>query len=1297
MCLVNDTVTFVKKLSMRRVLIVLFLLFSTIVRATNYYVSSSSGDDTKDGLSEANAWKTISKVNGRTFSPGDAILFKKGDIWREILKVPSNGNAGSYLVFSVYGTGDSPRIVGSTQAMTWTNQGGNIWRSATSVSNPYGGSYPSEIFFENTNNSVSWGVHKANTGSLTAEYNWTWATNNIYVYSATDPGTRYKSVEVPQRDFCIDLNDKNYLQFNGIDVFYPLLAGYTYHTWPMQSQTGLIIENSEVGYISIKDSEYAYGIDAAYSDMIVRHCDIHDCGRRAISFHIYGKYTARNILVEDNYFHDGWHTTGPDFSVGSSASSYTSSIDGAIVRRNVFYDPPTSTSSAHQIFIQNYLWSSLASRIDNLYIYSNIFISPCGAAINMEGSQSVYIYNNTFYNNNNRGSIHVWIDNNNSSVKIKNNIFYTLLNFETGGTGAGLFIRSGQDYTKVDADYNLYYRINNSLRIIDKEAGSARYFMNDIARIRSELGYEIHSPTPANPMFVSSTDYHVQQGSPAIGAGVAIPEVTTDLEGNAFTNPPNIGCYATPLLTNNPVYLSSVIENATPSLLTMTYNKTLANVVPATSAFTVTVNSVARSVNSVSISGTKVLLTLAAPVVYGDVITVSYTKPAQNPLQIASGEEASSISSKPVTNNIINTIPVYVSSVIANATPTLLEMTYSLSLANVVPAASAFTVRVNSVNRTVSSVAIVSGKVRLTLASPVVYGDVVTVAYTKPASNPLQSTAGGQAVSISAQNVTNNVSSGTPVIPVYVSSVIANATPTILEMTYSVSLANVVPAASAFTVRVNSVNRTVSSVAIVSGKVRLTLSSPVIYGNIVTVAYTKPGSNPLQSSTGGQAASITAQPVTNNVSPVLPVYVNSVIANATPTILDMTYSISLANVVPATSAFSVSVNSVNRTVSSVTIVSGKVRLTLSSPVAGGDVVTVAYTKPASNPLQTASGAQAASIGAQPVTNNVGVANSPPVIVVNYKQDNYSGFIAEINASASYDVNLDNLTYEWTVPSNMEVSSTTASRIQYLAPLVKKSETFEFILEVSDGKSIQSKTISVNILPYKPGFSASKIKDISASDFDGENYPENIIDNDLETLWSSNGDGQWLSLELKKPFEAKYFEVAFQKGQRRVSYFDIYGSKDNLAWYPILLNAASCNFAGGFQIFDVPEAIANSNYSFIRLVGQGNSVDSWNNFSEFRIFGRPPITEIQMIIYPNPAREIINIALDFPADYSEDDAIISSPVIRIFSTSGILVFEKLFEEGTYNIEIPINFESGLYIVQMVSDDLIIAAQKLVVTK
>ncbi|MCJ7447980.1 MAG: T9SS type A sorting domain-containing protein [Bacteroidales bacterium] len=242
-------------------------------------------------------------------------------------------------------------------------------------------------------------------------------------------------------------------------------------------------------------------------------------------------------------------------------------------------------------------------------------------------------------------------------------------------------------------------------------------------------------------------------GSPLIDAGIDVFGIGYNGEA------PDIGWYESSSGSVTPatlVYVSSSIQNATPSRLEMTYNLTLANIVPAPSSFTVMVNSSARSITSVAISGNKVLLTLSSPVVYGDVVTVAYTKPATNPLQTASGGQAASISAQTVTNRVSPPLPVYLGSEVENATPARLEMTYSLTLANIIPAASAFTVRINSTTRSVNSVTISGTNVILTLASPVVYGDVVTVAYTKPATNPLQTTFGGQAATITTQTVKNN-------------------------------------------------------------------------------------------------------------------------------------------------------------------------------------------------------------------------------------------------------------------------------------------------------------------------------------------------------------------------------------------------------------------------------------------------------------------------------------------------------------------------------------------------------------
>jgi len=115
-----------------------------------------------------------------------------------------------------------------------------------------------------------------------------------------------------------------------------------------------------------------------------------------------------------------------------------------------------------------------------------------------------------------------------------------------------------------------------------------------------------------------------------------------------------------------------------------------------------------------------------------------------------------------------------------------------------------------------------------------------------------------------------------PVIPVFTGAVVENSIPTILEMTYHINLANIVPAANAFTVQVNGINRVVSSVVVSNNEVQLTLASAVVFGDIVTVAYTAPSSNPLQSASGAKAASFTATTVTNNCLSLVPSFTTAV-------------------------------------------------------------------------------------------------------------------------------------------------------------------------------------------------------------------------------------------------------------------------------------------------------------------------------------------------------------------------------------------------------------------------------------
>ncbi len=520
-------------LRLRAILIIFFFVNCFLVSATKYYVSSSTGNDdaSMDGKSETAAWKTISRVNGMTFLPGDSILFIKGDVWRETLTVPSSGNEGAYIVFTSYGTGDKPKILGSNVSSTWADQGGNIWKSNSTFTDPYASTPMAEVFFEQSDGAAIWGTHKTNTSDLATEYDWTWLSNYIYVYAASDPGSRYVSVEVPQRNFLISLNDKQYITIDGLQLQFGKYSGVDFQgTYPNLQKNGFIIRNSNLSYFGSISQVNGFGVDVVYTDMVVENCIIHDSGRRNISLNMYGSSDVSNIIIQNNTLYNGNHTTGVDLSQSGAGT-----IDNVIIRNNLLYDDlNSSTNHSILIFLQR-----SAGKVQNIYIYNNIFKYPITSAIQPEGVDKVYIYNNVFYGFNANVSppndYHIYISAGSTSITIKNNIFYSSQNLDFSA------IYTTVSTSNIIADYNIYYRINNTIRMININ-GSSYYHMNDLALVRSNLGWETHGQF-IDPKFISATDYHLQTGSPAIGKGINIKMIITDYDSNYYNDPPSIGVY----------------------------------------------------------------------------------------------------------------------------------------------------------------------------------------------------------------------------------------------------------------------------------------------------------------------------------------------------------------------------------------------------------------------------------------------------------------------------------------------------------------------------------------------------------------------------------------------------------------------------------------------------------------------------------------------------------------------------------------------------------------------------------
>lgn len=120
--------------------------------------------------------------------------------------------------------------------------------------------------------------------------------------------------------------------------------------------------------------------------------------------------------------------------------------------------------------------------------------------------------------------------------------------------------------------------------------------------------------------------------------------------------------------------------------------------------------------------------------------------------------------------------------------------------------------------------------------------------------------------------------------------------------------------------------------------------------------------------------------------------------------------------------------------------------------------------------------------------------------------------------------------------------------------------------------------------------------VTASADDG-NVPANSIDNNLSTRWSADGDGQWIKYDLGDSKTVSHVAIAWYSGNTRASTFDIQVSGDDANWTTVF-SGTSGGTSLKQEYFDFNNVAAR----YVRYLGHGNSVNTWNSITELDIFG-----------------------------------------------------------------------------------------------
>ncbi len=701
---------------MKNVLIIIFLVFNTIATATDYYMSSS-GYDTNNGLSSSTPWKTITKLNTAfpTMKPGDRILFKRGDVFTGQINLTRSGSSAANIIFDAFGVGNTPVIQGNIDLVSWTRYNGDIWvadcqQLGSAVTNflingksQQIGRYPNADATNKGYLTIS--SHVGNTqltcASLASSTNWTgseavvrcnrwvldripiqshqgnvfifskptsyeikdnfgffiqnnlntldqageWffdsANNKMYLFWSTDPNSLNTQASVYASTFIA--NNQNYFTVGSLEFRGSLNAtisiknsqniemknitvsesgtngvylggckniNFINNKIINTNNNGLIFDlcenvvarNNEIRHTAIR-SGMGVGSDGQYTGLYVSGTNNYLESNIVDSVGYVGIHFRGNLVTIKNNFISNFCMTKDDagglYTWSDGKSVYSDRrLESNIILNGIGAGEGTDNPSyvpANGIYMDD--------RSDHISVINNT-IANCNNGILIRNANHISLIGNTIYNNN----MQVFFVHDQvaqtfpiANCIVNNNIFFA----KTSVQMTLSFLTISDDIGSLGtSDYNFFARpLKDSLTFKTWSDG-----WDGVSITRTLAGWQSLTSQDANSVKspISLTDINkirFEYNATNSNKVVSLNGSYIDVNGTKFSGSITLLPYSSAILmidpkpsvpSINPVYVSSSIENATPTILELNYNLSLANSVPSVSAFSVKVNSVTR-------------------------------------------------------------------------------------------------------------------------------------------------------------------------------------------------------------------------------------------------------------------------------------------------------------------------------------------------------------------------------------------------------------------------------------------------------------------------------------------------------------------------------------------------------------------------------------------------------------------------------------------------------------------------------------------------------------------------------
>ena len=565
--------------------ILVVVLLPYLSFGTNYYIDFSDGDDANSGTSLSTPWKSVSKVNNGIFLPGDSILFKRNEIWREQLIIPSSGEQDNPIVYGAYGEGNKPLFLGSDAKNSmndWTFLGANKWATAV-------GSFPKlrwrSVGFmllgeEKQENVGKWVAIEADL-DMEREFWWEEANERVILYSPQgNPASVFSNIEIAHRHSCILLENKEHLVIQDLAFKYSnnsaimpeacshitiqnIEASFLGGGYGSTTRAGdAIPPHGRSSFIHIRNCNISQVFDIGIApqlypaesvtmhDIIVENCTIDRCGagitiaaHGPVDAEIYNVYFRNNNIYNSGF---GWSGTansvhGKGISIKEKHGAIKPDVHDIFIENNIIDTYAFRGINAYEgnfVIKRNIVRNGTADYIDGtLDLPAALALSGGDYSSGFSlGEATGLIAYNLIYNNNCHG---VYIKHNtpypSERLEIYNNVFYNNGNSDYSNfrsrTSNGTILKNNIFYSAMH-DHIEAGPFGGGTTVMNYNLYFSKiqtsWIWDDIAHT-DFVEYQNYSGQDSasifnDPQFVNpeNYDFHLQYTSPAIDMGIDV-------------------------------------------------------------------------------------------------------------------------------------------------------------------------------------------------------------------------------------------------------------------------------------------------------------------------------------------------------------------------------------------------------------------------------------------------------------------------------------------------------------------------------------------------------------------------------------------------------------------------------------------------------------------------------------------------------------------------------------------------------------------------------------------------------